>query len=293
MTPATVLIDAHHHLWDPARRDYPWLAAPSLEPIRRPYGVADLRSRTAANGVTATVLVQTVSDLGETEEFLAVAGNGPAGVAGVVGWVDLTAPDVAEEIARLRGGPGGGHLVGIRHQVQDEPDPGWLLRTDVGRGISAVGAAGLVYDLLVLEPQLDAARQVVAAHPEMTFVLDHCAKPPIASGGWQPWADGISRLAALPNVVCKVSGLVTEAVWDAWDADTLRPYVEHALGAFGADRLLFGSDWPVCELAGSYDQVLAAARETLAALSPTQAAGVFGGNAIRVYGLAGPSSRPS
>lgn len=287
--PGGGVIDAHHHLWDPARRDYPWLAAPALAPIHRPYGLAELSSRTAANAVTATVIVQTVSDVGETEEFLSLAGvhdpTGGAAIAGVVGWVDLTAPGVADEIARLREGPGGARLVGIRHQVQDEPDPEWLLRDDVGHGIAAVGAAGLAYDLLVLEPQLDAARRVVQAHPEMTFVLDHCAKPPIAAGRWQPWAAEIAHLAALPNVVGKVSGLVTEAVWDAWDAASLRPYVEHVLAVFGADRLLFGSDWPVCELAGSYEKVLAAARATLSELSAAEATEVFGGNAVRVYGL--------
>jgi len=278
-----MIIDAHHHLWDPGRRAYPWLEQPSLAPIRRPYGLADLRSRTAAAGVTATVLVQTVSDVGETEEFLALADGVP--VAGVVGWVDLAAPDVAEEIARLRAGPGGDRLVGVRHQVQDEPDPDWLLRPEVQRGIAAVGAAGLVYDLLVLTPQLGAARQTVRAHPDMSFVLDHGAKPPIASGDWQPWADGVAALAELSHVDCKVSGLVTEARWDDWDAAALRPYVAHLLEAFGPGRLLFGSDWPVCELAASYDQVLAAAHDTLAGLSPTEAAQVFAGNAARAYRL--------
>jgi len=277
-------IDAHHHLWDPGRRAYPWLGQPALAPIRRPYGLADLASRTAAAGVTATVLVQTVPDVGETEEFLALADGAP--VAGVVGWVDLAAPDVADTIARLRAGPGGDRLVGVRHQVQDEPDPEWLLRAGVQRGIAAVGAAGLVYDLLVLAPQLDAAVRTVRAHPDMRFVLDHGAKPPIASGGWQPWADGVARLAQLSHVDCKVSGLVTEARWDDWDAAALRPYVAHLLDVFETDRLLFGSDWPVCELAASYDQVLAAARSTLAALSAAEAAQVFGGNAARRYGLA-------
>jgi L-fuconolactonase len=279
-----MIIDAHHHLWDPGRRHYPWLEAPALAPINRPYGLSDLRSRTAATGVSATVLVQTVPDVGETEQFLALADDAP--IAGVVGWVDLTAAGAGDAIARLRAGPRGDRLVGVRHQVQDEPDPEWLLRDDVQRGISAVGAAGLVYDLLVLTPQLDAAVRTVRTHPDVPFVLDHGAKPPIANGGWQPWATGVARLAELSNVVCKVSGLVTEARWDDWDAGTLRPYVAHLLDVFGPDRLLFGSDWPVCELAASYDQVLAAAGDTLTGLSPAEAAQVFGGNAARCYGLA-------
>jgi L-fuconolactonase len=279
-----MIIDAHHHLWDPGRRHYPWLEAPALAPIRRPYGLDDLRSRTAAAGITATVLVQTVPDVGETEQFLALADGAP--VAGVVGWVDLTAAGAGDDIARLRAGPGGDRLVGVRHQVQDEPDLEWLLRDDVQRGIGTVGDAGLVYDLLVLTPHLEAAVRTVRAHPDMPFVLDHAAKPPIASGGWRPWATGVARLAELSNVVCKVSGLVTEARWDDWDASALRPYVAHLLDVFGPDRLLFGSDWPVCELAASYDQVLAAARETLAGLSPAEAALVFGGNAARCYRLA-------
>src|SRR5262249_6113790 len=152
--------------------------------------------------------------------------------------------------------------------------------------IAAVGAAGLVYDLLVLAHQLDPAISTVQAHPEMTFVLDHGAKPPIATGGFEPWAGAVARLARAPNVACKTSGLVTEARGDDWDASVLRPYVTHLLEIFGPDRLIFGSDWPVCELAGSYDTVLAAARDTLAGLSAAETGMVFGGNAARTYGIA-------
>lgn len=281
-----MLIDAHHHLWDPHTRDYAWMRGDRLDPIRRTYGLAELRERTASAGVDATVLVQTVSHTAETEEFLAIAADSDGLIAGVVGWVDLTRPDVSDSVARLRDVRGGERLVAIRHQVEDERDPDWLLRDDVLRGLAAVGRAGLAYDLLVKPPQLPAARAVVKRLPNVAFVLDHCAKPPIAAGEWEPWAGEIAALAELPNVACKVSGLVTEARWDAWDAATIRRYVDHVLERFGPDRLLFGSDWPVCELAATYDRVLGLARTVLGSLSPAEAAMVFGGAADRLYRLA-------
>lgn len=281
-----MLIDAHHHLWDPHTRDYPWMRSSRLDPIRRRYGLDDLRERCASAGVAATVLVQTVSDTAETEEFLGLALDSDGLVVGVVGWVDLTGPDVSRRLARLRDVRGGERLVGIRHQVEDEPDPAWLLRDDVLRGLTAVGAAGLTYDLLIRPHQLPAAREAVKRLPDMTFVLDHGGKPPIAAGEWEPWAGEVAALAELPNVACKVSGLVTEARWDGWDVATIRPYVDHVLERFGPHRLLFGSDWPVCELAATYAEVLDAARAMLGALSPEETAMVFGGTADRLYRLA-------
>jgi L-fuconolactonase len=281
-----VLIDAHHHLWDPDTRDYPWMRGHRLDPIRRRYGLDDLHERCAPTGVEATVLVQTVSDTAETEEFLAIAADSDGLVAGVVGWVDLTGPDVSQRLARLREVRGGERLVAIRHQVEDERDPAWLLRDNVIRGIAAVGAARLAYDLLIKPQQLPAAREAVKRLPDVTFVLDHCAKPPIAGGEWEPWASEIAALGELPNVACKISGLVTEARWDAWDVATIRPYVDHVLERFGPHRLLFGSDWPVCELAAPYDEVLEVARAVLGSLSVEEATMVFGGTADRIYGLA-------
>ncbi len=279
-------VDAHHHLWDTDSREYPWMAGEALAPLRRPYTVDDLRS--AVDGrVDRTVLVQTTGDITETVEFLAMAAGSGGLIAGVVGWVDLTAPDVPEQIARLRAGTGGELLVGIRHQVQDETDPGWLTRPEVLRGIAAVGAAGLAYDLLVLAPQLPAARDAAARLPEVRFVLDHLAKPAIATGGWEPWATDLVALAALPNVSAKLSGLVTEARWDAWDARSIGPYARHALEAFGPSRTMYGSDWPVCTLAASYGQVLDLAEELTKALSTEERADVFGGTATRVYRLQG------
>jgi L-fuconolactonase len=280
-----VIVDAHQHLWDPSRRRYPFLENPALEPLRRQYTVDDLWEVTDGQ-VAATVLVQTVSERAETEEFLATAAGSDGLIRGVVGWVDLTAGDVAEQLGKLRAGPGGDRLVGIRHQVQDEPDPMWLARADVRRGIAAVGAAGLVYDLLVLTPQLDAAREVVRALPEVRFVLDHLAKPPIAAGEWEPWASGVASLAELPNVTAKLSGLVTEADWDDWDAERIGRYVDHALSVFGTDRVMFGSDWPVCTVAATYGEVFSLGAALTVALSDPERSAIFGDTATRVYGLA-------
>ncbi|MEN3307532.1 MAG: L-fuconolactonase [Micromonosporaceae bacterium] len=280
------VIDAHHHLWDPGTREYPWLAGAALAPLRRPYTVDDLRAA-AAGRVARTVLVQTVGEHAETVEFLGTAAGSGGLIAGVVGWVDLTAPDVPERLAGVRAGSGGDLLVGIRHQVQDEPDPGWLVRPDVLRGIRAVGAAGLAYDLLVLAPQLAVARDVAASLPEVRFVLDHLAKPPIAAGGWEPWATDLAALAGLPNVTAKLSGLVTEAPRDGWDAPLISRYARHALSVFGPRRCMFGSDWPVCTLAAGYPQVLDLAEALTEDLSPAERADVFAGAASRVYRLPG------
>jgi L-fuconolactonase len=280
-----MIIDAHHHLWDPAVREYGWLAGEVLDPIRHAYRVADLRTETKQSGVDGTVLVQTLSDVGETVDFLGMADANRDLIVGVVGWVDLTDPAVAENLASLREGPGGDRLVGVRHQAQDEADPAWLARADVLRGLAAVADAGLAYDLLVLPHQLDSAVTAVTEVPQGRYVLDHAAKPPIASGEREPWASRIRELAAKPNLACKLSGLVTEANWTQWTVEDIRPYAEIVLAEFGPERVLFGSDWPVCELASSYAGVTDLARELCAGLSDADRAAVFGGNARRWYRL--------
>jgi L-fuconolactonase len=282
------VIDAHHHVWDLAVRDQPWIE-PDW-PIRRSYTLADLAGPATAAGVEATVLVQTVLDPAETPEFLALAAawSGPL-VAGVVGWVDLTRVDVADALAELTAAEGGERLVAIRHQVQGEPDPRWLCRPDVRRGLRAVGAAGLAYDLLTRPHQLPAAVETARDLPEVRFVADHLSKPPIAGGQPRPWADDLRALAACPNVAAKLSGLVTEADWTGWTVEQLRPYAEVAVDAFGPDRLMFGSDWPVCLLAtGSYGEVVDVARQLTDGLSATERAEVFAGTARRWYRLVGP-----
>jgi L-fuconolactonase len=282
-------VDAHHHLWDPARRAYPWMDE-RLAPFQRRFGPEDLDAAAGPHGIGQTVVVQTVASVEETKEFLAVAGTGGR-VAGVVGWVDLTVADVADAVAALRAAPGGEVLVGIRHQVHDEPDPAWLVRGEVLAGLAAVAEAGLAYDLLVRERELPAARAVAERLPQLGFVLDHLAKPRIREGLVEPWATELRALARLPNVTCKVSGLVTEADWDAWTPEQLVRYVATAADAFGPDRLLFGSDWPVCLLAADYAEVVMAAEQALetAGLDAAERDLVFGANARRVYRLPEPT----
>lgn len=277
-------VDAHHHVWDLSVRDQEWITGPALRPLRRDFRMADLEPQARAVGVDRTVLVQTITVPEETPEFLALAETHEL-IAGVVGWTDLTRPDVAEELARLRELPGGRYLKGIRHQVQSEPDPEWLLRPDVRRGLLAVADAGLVYDLIVQAHQLPACVKAAESLPGLTFVLDHLGKPPIASGDHVPWATALRALAALPNTVAKLSGLVTEADFASWTTADLRPYTDVALSAFGPDRLMFGSDWPVCTLAASYARVAETAGLLLGELGDEERGAVFERTAARVYRL--------
>jgi L-fuconolactonase len=278
------IVDAHYHLWDLGVRDQDWITGTALEPLRRDFLLGDYQPLAARNGVTASVVVQTVTVPGETPELLALAAASDL-IAGVVGWADLTAPGLPDRIAELTALPGGHKLVGLRHQVQNEPDPQWLTRADVLRGLAAVAEAGLAYDLVITAGQLGAAARAAAAVPGLLFVLDHLGKPPIASGSMQPWAEDLRRLAALPNTAAKLSGLVTEADRTGWQVGDLRPYAETAIDAFGPGRLMFGSDWPVCTLAASYGDVLHAARDLTAHLLETEREAVFAGTATRLYRL--------
>ncbi len=281
---ASLVVDAHHHLWDPSRTEYPWMTA-ELAAIRRPFGPEDLRGLIAANGVDRTIVVQARSSLEETRELLEIAERTDF-ISGVIGWVDLAAADVERSLASLRQGPGGRFLVGIRHQVHDEPDPSWLLNARVRRGLEAVGEAGLAYDLLVRAAQLPAALQAARQLSGLSFVIDHLAKPAIAAGHQDPaWAEAMAPFSDLPNVRCKLSGMVTEAEWKNWSVEDLRPYVERCVGWFGEDRLLFGSDWPVCLLAADYARVVASLREILAGMPRPAREKVFGANAVTLYGL--------
>jgi L-fuconolactonase len=277
-------VDAHHHLWDLGRRDQPWTAEPERHAIRRDFTPSDLAAATAGTGVTSTVLVQVLNEAAETRDLLAYARDGDL-IRGVVGWVDLADPAVGERLAELRAEPGGERLVGVRHQMQAEPDPGgWLARPEVQRGLAAVAAAGLAYDLMIRPAQFEVAQRTAHRHPGLTLVLDHLGKPPIATGPIEPWAAGIHALASAPNVRCKLSGLVTVADPRRWTVADLRPYAETALGAFGPDRVLFGSDWPVCLLAASYDTVFATARDLIAGLTGAEQRSVLGDAARSAYG---------
>ena len=272
-------IDAHVHVWgrDELAR-YTWMTA-EMEAIRRPFGLDELEPLLAANDFDHVVLVQTCPSLEETRALLELAAVAPH-VAGVVGWVDLTSSDVAETLADLRARTGGRHLVGIRHQVHDEADPEWLLRDDVRRGLRALQDAALAYDVLVRTRELPATLHMARAFPELRLVVDHIAKPPIASGELEPWAGRLAALARLEHVSCKLSGLVTEADWRRWRPEDLAPYADRVVGWFGEDRLLFGSDWPVCTLAASYDEVVAVAERAVG-----RSAKVFGANAASFYAL--------
>jgi L-fuconolactonase len=280
----TPRVDAHHHLWNLAARDQPWLAGPAMAPLRRDFSLADLAAAMAGSGIDRTVVVQTVADVGETVELLRLATASPI-VSGVVGYVDLTAPRLGEQLDRLCAGAGGAHLVGVRSLVQDEPDPEWLLRADVVRGLRAVAARGLAYDLLIKPHHLAAATAVTGLVPEGRFVVDHAAKPAIASGLIEPWATELARLARRPNVWCKLSGLVTEADWSSWSVADLRPYADRVLACFGPQRTLFGTDWPVCTVAASYAAVVRTAEELLDGLPPSDRDAVLGATASDVYRL--------
>ncbi|MEV3971389.1 amidohydrolase family protein [Streptomyces sp. NPDC050698] len=291
-------IDAHHHTWRPVsasrtvadagprRRAHHWLDKPDMAPLRRDFTLVDLAREVAAVGIDRTILVQVLPETDETAEFLTLAARTDL-VAGVVGWADLTSSRLSDTLSALRAAPGGELLVGLRHLVQSEPDPDWLTRPDVHRGLRTVATAGLTYDLLTLPHQLPAAIATARALPELTFVLDHLSKPPIARGEPQPWASLIRQLAAQPNVFCKLSGMVTEAEWDHWNASTLRPYADVVLDAFGPERVMFGSDWPVCLLAASYEEVVAAAEELTGGLTQAERSEIFGGTATRAYRLRG------
>ena len=264
-------VDAHQHFWDPAHADYPWMTGDAA-PLRRRFGPEDLAPLLAEHGVDGTVAVQARASLDETRELLELAAATPF-VLGIVGWVDLSDAGVARVLASLDG-----PLVGVRHQVHDEPDSRWLLRPDVQRGLAAVGEAGLAYDLLVRAAELPAAVEAARRLPDLRFVLDHVAKPPLRSGELDAWAKGVAALAELPNVSCKLSGLFTEAA----PGTDPTPIVERALGWFGAERCMFGSDWPVCTLATDYGSTLELVRSTV---GEAERDAVLARTAMRVYRL--------
>jgi L-fuconolactonase len=274
-----VKIDAHVHLWDEeALADYYWMTD-EMAALRRPFGVDELQANLVRHGFDCALLVQTRPSLEETRAYLELAGRHKA-IGGVVGWVDLTDAAIDATLAELGAGRGGEYLVGIRHQVHDEEDAEWLMRDDVFRGLQTVADAGLVYDLLVRTRELAAAYAALRRVPELRAVVDHIAKPPIASGEIEPWEARLTRLAELDHVFCKLSGLVTEADWHTWRREDVQPYATRVLDAFGDERLLFGSDWPVCTLAASYDEVVALAEQLVGASD-----GVFGATVARVYRL--------
>lgn len=281
------VVDAHHHLWVRSRIPQDWIDPGTMAAIDADFTPADLPA--SAHGVSATVVVQAASLWAETDELLAIAASDAgraARIAGVVGWADLLDPAVADRVAAVRAGPGGAALVGLRTQVQAETDPGYLDRADVRRAIAAACGTGLVFDLVVRHDQLPAAARLAGALPDVSFALDHLGKPRLdRTSDLADWKRDLTALAAHPNVTAKLSGLTTEARWDDWRPDDLRPAVEHALEAFGPRRLMFGSDWPVSLLASGYGEWLETLRDLLDGLSEDESAAVWAGTACRVYGL--------
>jgi L-fuconolactonase len=273
-------VDAHQHFWRYAPEAYPWIDE-QKGVLKRDFLPGDLLPLLRAEGLSACVAVQAANSLEETRFLLDLADRHPF-VAGVVGWVDLAAADVERQLEDFAGRA---RLRGIRHIAQDEPDDRWLARPEVVRGVASLRRFGLTYDLLVFARQLPAAIELARALPDQPFVLDHIAKPQIAAARLDPWRADLRRLAALPNVCCKLSGMVTEARWDAWKPDDFRPYVDVVLEAFGPGRLMYGSDWPVCLLAGGYSDVMGLARRAVASLSRDEQAAVLGRNAGRFYGI--------
>lgn len=277
------MIDAHHHFVDPVVATYPWLTE-RYGALRGAFGPSELLPLLVAQHVTATIVVEARESLDESRFLLACAPT-TSFVRGVVAWVDLIGPGVADDIARLRGAPGGERLVGIRDHARDRLGPNWLGQQAVRLGLKAVRDADLAFDLLIEPQELPAALELGRALPDLRLVIDHVAKPPILSRALEPWAGSIAAFRGLPNVWCKVSGMVTEAAWGSWCTDDLRPYADHALETFGPNRLLFGSDWPVCLVAASYGQVLSTAQELFRGLSADERASIFCHSAESAYRL--------
>jgi L-fuconolactonase len=286
--PTAPRVDAHTHVWELSRRPQPWIDPRTMGVLNQDHTLPELTAEVRAAGMEGVVLVQVLNDAGETDDFL-WCGADPL-VRGVVGWSNLLAPDVEKALDTLTDHPSGARLVGIRHQALAEANPGdWLRGAAEGKGFPALGRRGLAFDLMFRPEHLSVVCDVTRRHPDTTFVLDHGGKPPI-SAGWrstevQLWADLVGRLAAVGNVVCKLSGLTTMADRDRWTVSDLEPFVDHLLDRFGPDRLMFGSDWPVSLRAGTYRRTVDTVGELVGRLAAAERAAVMGGTAVRTYGL--------
>lgn len=273
------MIDAHQHFWRLARGDYGWLT-PDHGALYRDFEPADLAPLMEAAGVERSVVVQAAPTLDETRYLLSLADRTPW-IAGVVGWVDLERPEAPAVLAELSNAP---VFRGVRPMIQDIPDLDWMLGSHLAPAFDALVAEDLVLDALVTPPHLSRLMSLLESHPELRVVIDHAAKPPIAAGLFDDWAGWMSRLARETGALCKLSGLATEAAED-WTPSDLRPYVDHVLGCFGAERVMWGSDWPVVELAGGYTRWRRATLALLDPLTPTERRAVLGGTAEEFYAL--------
>ena len=273
-------IDAHQHFWSYSAAEYPWIGK-GMERLAHDHLPADLAPLAAAEGIGGTVAVQARQSLEESRWLLELADANPL-IRGVVGWVDLRSTHVEDQLREVAEHP---KFVGVRHVVQDEPDPRFLLGESFLHGIRKLATFGLTYDLLLYPQQLPAAAEFVGRFPEQPFVLDHLAKPRIKAGELDPWRRDLKALAAHGNVLCKLSGMVTEADWQGWKRADFTPYLEVALETFGPKRLMIGSDWPVCTLAAGYPDTIGIVREFLAPLAAAEREAIEGGNAARFYSL--------
>jgi L-fuconolactonase len=273
-------IDAHHHFWkyDPVR--YSWMNE-RMEVLKKDYQPADLLVEIEKTGIDGVVSVQADQSMLETDELLEHAARHDF-IKGVVGWFPLSDSSVEEVLSEYAQNP---WLKGVRHVVQDEPDDRFILGNAFNEGIRKLEQFDLVYDILIYERQLAPSIEFVDLHPNLSFVLDHVAKPRIGDGLMDPWKEQMFELARRENVTCKLSGMATEANWTEWTLDGLRPYMEVALDAFGPNRLMFGSDWPVARLAVDYEPWVSLCREFISTLSPHEREAIEGGNAIRAYRL--------
>jgi L-fuconolactonase len=276
-------IDSHHHFWQLTRPfNYSWLDAPALAPIRRDFLPEDLEPHLRAAGVDRTIFVQTQHNVEENRWVLGLAEKFDF-IAGVVGWVDLAVPACEEQVIEFKAHP---KFVGVRHVTQDEPEDDFIVRPDVLRGLKVLERHCVPFDLLFYVKHLRHVPALARQLPALPMVIDHLAKPRIREHVTDDWLPHLRAAAAFPNVYCKLSGMVTEAEWKRWTVDDLKPYVSAALEWFGPERCMFGSDWPVCELAGTYEQVYQALVEALGPISVSERAMIFGGTAARFYELA-------
>ncbi len=277
------IIDSHQHFWQLAKPfDYRWLDEPRHARIRRDYLPADLEPLIREAGIHQTIFVQTQHDLDENRWALRLADEHPF-IAGVVGWVDLASPACEDQLLEFKAHP---KFVGVRHIAQAEPDDDFIVRPDVVRGLKVLEKHRVPFDLLFFVKHLKHAAALARQLPDLPMVIDHLAKPRIKDRGFDDWLPHLRAAAAFPNVFCKLSGMITEADWAHWTPADLSPYIDAALDAFGPERLMFGSDWPVCELAGTYGQVVDALTQHLRTLRPDERDMILGGTASRFYGLA-------
>jgi L-fuconolactonase len=277
-------IDSHHHIWDLSVRDQDWITGEAMQPIHQNFSMSDLREAIAGVEISKTVLVQTVADYAETPELLALAETDPL-IAGVVGWLKIDATDAIDHLHRYFDLPGASYLKSIRDIAQDHPDSNYLGKPETIANVRKLAKFGIAYDLLTKTPELKGAIELVKSCPDVQFIMDHISKPYISKNIMEPWKTLMTELASYPNVVCKVSGLVTESNWHKWKPQDFQPYTNHLIEIFTPQRLMFGSDWPVATLSGSYAEVVSLAEFLMQDLAPSESENFWSKTATSAYNL--------